>query len=63
MQTNNHKIVDYDAVLDAKFGKQGTPSRVAAEEKALAFYRNQVERPTTKLYFKEKKYDYGLAYA
>ena len=25
MQTNNHKIVDYDAVLDAKFGKEGTP--------------------------------------
>ena len=24
MQTNNHKIVDYDAVLDAKFGKEGT---------------------------------------
>ena len=22
--TNNHKIVDYDAVLDAKFGKDGT---------------------------------------
>ena len=26
MQTNNHKINDYDAVLDAKFGKEGTPS-------------------------------------
>ena len=25
MQTNNHKIVDYDLVLDAKFGKEGTP--------------------------------------
>ena len=25
MQTSNHKIVDYDAVLDAKFGKEGTP--------------------------------------
>ena len=42
MQTNNHKIVDYDAVLDAKFGKQGTPSRINAEEKALAFYTGQV---------------------
>ena len=32
MQTNNHKIVDYDAVLDAKFGKDGTPERARAEE-------------------------------
>jgi len=42
MQTNNHKIVDYDAVLDAKFGKEGTPSRIAAEEKAFAFYTGQI---------------------
>ena len=42
MQTNNHKIVDYDAVLDAKFGKRGTPSRIEAEEKALAFYTGQI---------------------
>ena len=28
MQTNNHKIVDYDAVLDARFGAEGTPERV-----------------------------------
>ena len=28
MDTNNHKIVDYDAVLDAKFGKEGTPHKV-----------------------------------
>ena len=25
MQINNHQIVDYDAVLDAKFGAEGTP--------------------------------------
>ena len=31
MQTNNHKIVDYDAVLDAKFGKEGTLERARAE--------------------------------
>ena len=42
MQTNNHKIVDYDAVLDAKFGKEGTPSRIAAEERAFAFYTGQI---------------------
>lgn len=38
METNNHKIVDYDAVLDAKFGKEGTPERKAAEERANAFF-------------------------
>ena len=42
MQTNNHKIVDYDAVLDAKFGKEGTASRVEAEENALAFFAGQM---------------------
>ncbi|MCL2651161.1 MAG: helix-turn-helix domain-containing protein [Candidatus Azobacteroides sp.] len=42
MQTNNHKIVDYDAVLDAKFGKEGTSSRMAAEERAFAFYTGQI---------------------
>ncbi len=42
MQTNNHKIVDYDAVLDAKFGKEGTPERIEAEEKAFAFYTGKV---------------------
>ena len=25
METNNHQIVDYDLVLDEKFGKIGTP--------------------------------------
>ncbi len=34
--TNNHKIVDYDAVLDAKFGKEGTPERARAEEAAYS---------------------------
>ena len=38
MQTNNRKIADYDAVLDAKFGKKGTQSRVEAEEKAFALF-------------------------
>ena len=35
MQINNHQIVDYDAVLDAKFGAEGTPERAEAEEKAF----------------------------
>ena len=35
MQTNNHQLVDYDAVLDAKFGAKGTASRLEAEEKPM----------------------------
>ena len=42
MQTNNHKIVDYDAVLDEKFGKEGTPERIQAEEVAYSFYSGQI---------------------
>ena len=42
MQTNNHKIVDYDTVLDAKFGKEGTPERAMAEEAAYSFYSGQI---------------------
>ena len=42
MQINNHQIVDYDAVLDAKFGAEGTPERAEAEEKAYAFYTGQI---------------------
>lgn len=42
MQTNNHKIEDYDLVLDKKFGKVGTPERAMAEEKAYSFYSGQI---------------------
>lgn len=42
MQTNNHKIVDYDLVLDAKFGKEGSVERAKAEEDALSFYSGQI---------------------
>ncbi len=42
MQTNNHKIVDFDEVLDAKFGKEGTLERVQAEESAYSFYSGQI---------------------
>lgn len=38
MQTNNHQINDYDAVLDAKFGKPGTPERHVAEAEAARLY-------------------------
>lgn len=42
MQTNNHQIADYDLVLDQKFGKEGTPERINAEEQALSFYSGQI---------------------
>lgn len=42
MQTNNHKIVDYDEVLDTKFGKEGTTERLGAENKAYAFFTEQI---------------------
>lgn len=42
MQTSNHKIVDYDLVLDKKFGKEGTQERAIAEEKAYSFYSGQM---------------------
>ena len=34
--------VDYDLVLDQKFGKEGTPERIKAEEDALSFYSGQI---------------------
>lgn len=42
MQTNNHRIEDYDLVLDAKYGKEGTPQREQFEEEVKAFYASQI---------------------
>lgn len=42
MQTNNHKIADYDKVLDEKFGKEGTVERMKSEEEAYNFYTGQI---------------------
>lgn len=42
METNNHKIVDYSAVLDEKYGAHGTPERARFDEEAYAFYTSQV---------------------
>lgn len=36
------KIFDVDAQLDAVFGKEGTPERKAAEDKAHAFFTGQI---------------------
>lgn len=42
MQTNDHQIRDYSAVLEAEFGKHGTPERAKFDEEAWAFYTSQV---------------------
>lgn len=42
MQTNNHKITDYSAVLAAKYGEHGTAERVKFDEEAYAFYTSQI---------------------
>ena len=42
MQTNNHQIADYDLVLDQKFGKEGSPERIKAEEDALSFNSGRI---------------------
>jgi DNA-binding XRE family transcriptional regulator len=39
---NNHRIADYDEVLDARFGKAGTPEREAFRREAYAFYTGQI---------------------
>ncbi|MBP3510473.1 MAG: helix-turn-helix transcriptional regulator [Prevotella sp.] len=42
MNTNDHLINDYSAVLDAKYGKEGTPERDKFNEEAYAFYTSQI---------------------
>ena len=42
METNNHQIVDYSAVLEKEFGKHGTPERAKFDEDAYAFYTSRI---------------------
>ena len=56
MQINNHQIVDYDAVLDAKFGAEGTPERAEAEEKDYSSRISPAYRFRSFLYFKSGKW-------
>lgn len=42
IQTNTHRINDYDMVLDARFGKCGTQEREKNEDKARDFYTAQI---------------------
>ena len=39
---NRMNLLDVDAQLDEFFGKEGTPERKAAEERAYAFYSKQI---------------------
>ncbi len=42
MQTNNHQINDYSAVLARKYGEVGTPERAKFDEEAYSFYSGQI---------------------
>ena len=42
MQTNNHQIVDYSAVLSQKYGKVGSAERAKFDEEAYEFYTSQI---------------------
>ena len=48
MQTNNHQIIDYSAVLESKYGAHGTPQRAKFDEEAYAFYTSQILLETRK---------------
>ncbi len=36
------KVFDVDAQIDARFGKEGTPERIEADQKALAFFAGKI---------------------
>lgn len=42
MSEKELKLFDVDAQLDAAFGKEGTPGRRSAEDKAHAFFTGQI---------------------
>lgn len=42
MKTNNHRINDYSAVLEQKYGVRGTARRATFDEEAYAFYTSQI---------------------
>ena len=41
-KTNDIEMFDVDAQLDAVFGKEGSPERAMAEERANAFFTGQI---------------------
>lgn len=42
METNNHQLTDYSAILDEEYGAPGTPERAKFDEEAYAFYTSQI---------------------
>ena len=48
MNTSETMIQDYDAVLDARYGKEGTPERVKFEDEAYAYYTGLILRDARK---------------
>ena len=42
MQTNDHQVRDYSAVLDEKYGAVGTREREQFEQEAWNFYSGQI---------------------
>ena len=42
METNNHQVNDYSAVLERKYGKEGTAERAKFDEEAYSFYTSQI---------------------
>lgn len=48
MNIKENKIQGYDEVLDAKYGKVGTPERDNFRKEAYAFYMGQVIREARK---------------
>ena len=48
MQPNDHKIRNYDLILDETFGKQGSPERAKAEDDAYNFYLGQNSQNVSK---------------
>lgn len=43
MQTNDHKIRNFDVVLDNEFGAPGTAKREVSEQKAREYYNKENE--------------------
>ena len=42
MQTNDHKIRNYNEVLDREYGPRGSKERAAFEDEAYAFYSGTI---------------------
>ena len=48
MNTRENIIQNYDAVLDARYGKEGSPERLQFEDEAYAYYTGLILRDARK---------------